>query len=683
MTALIRFGNLMLRQQDLALIVLMVLIIFMMIIPLPTPVVDTLIALNMAISLLILLVTLGLQFPLEFSSFPSILLITTLFRLSLSISTTRLILLEGDAGKIIETFGEIILSGNLVVGLVIFLIITIVQFLVITKGADRVAEVSARFTLDAMPGKQMGIDADLRAGNIDQEEASGRRSDLETESKLFGSMDGAMKFVKGDSVAGLIITVINLIGGIVIGNVQGGLPFGEALQKYSLLTIGDGLVAQIPALLISISAGAMVTRVAGLNSANLATDLGAQILGNTRVLQAAGFILIGFAMIPGFPKIQFFALSAALLATAYFRKKRLKKEKTAEDTRDNVWGQYVEYQKKLTEQKFKKNGERPKIKLLLPQSIEKEACYTFATRFEAVQKKIQEETGVDLGFWTVDFHPLEVNDFIIQLNGAPIYRGTYFENCVYVRLPYIHLSMLDIEPTYVEGESAWIPAEHAQSLREQGVDCIEPSNLIIMNVEEAVMEQLPTFITIQTVSKFLSSIESSQPILVEEIKSASNVAKITDVLRRLSEEGIPITNMSGIFEAIVEWAPKEANPILLVEYVRSALSYQIGNEYTVNGFMNVILIAPSIENKLRDALRTTPTGSFLLLAPEDASDILDQVRQLVHQPHRKGDDPVLLTQLDIRRHFRNLLQHRGLHVPVLSFQEVPTTITIYPIGFVS
>lgn len=683
MQRLIYFGNMMLRQQDLALIVLMVMIIFMMIIPLPTPLVDTLIALNISMAVLILLVTLSLQQPLEFSSFPAILLITTLFRLSLSISTTRLILLEGDAGQIIETFGEIIISGNIVVGLVIFLIITIVQFLVVTKGADRVAEVSARFTLDAMPGKQMGIDADLRAGNIDQNQASARRSNLETESKLFGAMDGAMKFVKGDAIAGLVITVVNLIGGIVIGQVQLGMSFGEALQEYSILTIGDGLVAQIPALLIAISSGAMVTRVAGKDNANLATDLSVQILGNTRVLQISGIILIFFAFIPGFPKIQFFSLAGLLLLTAYFRGRKIKKEKAQEATRDNVWGQYIDYQKQLADKTYRKNNEPPKIKVLLAKSVEKESCYAFATQFEDVRKKIMTDMGVGLGFWTVDFHNLPTNDFIIQLDGASIYKGTYFPNCVYVRLPKVHLDLLDIEPVHVEGENAWIPQKYSEKLVSQGVEVVDPASLIIMNVEECVMEHLPNFITVHKVSQHLLSIQSSHPSLVEEVKAASSVPKITDVLRRLVEEGISITNINGILESIVEWAPKEANPILLVEYVRAALSYQIGSEYTVNGFMNVILIAPSVENKLRDALRTTPTGSYLLLAPEDASSILEQVRQLVHQPHRKGDDPVLLTQLDIRRHFRNLLQHRGLYVPVLSFQEVPTSITIYPVGFVS
>ena len=320
-------------RQDLMLVVLMVMTIIMMILPLPTLVIDTLLATNMALTVLLLMVGIYLRDPVDFSTLPSVILISTVFRLSLSISTTRLILVQADAGKIVSTFGEFVISGNLIVGLVVFLIITIVQFVVITKGSERVAEVSARFTLDALPGRQMSIDADLRNGDIDQAEAKRRRQLLQKESQLYGAMDGAMKFVKGDAIAGLVIIAVNLLGGVMVGTLQHGMSMGEALQVYSLLTVGDGLVAQIPALFMSITAGTIVTRVTTEETTNLGSDIAGQLMHNPRTLRLASIVLFGLGLVPGFPTVIFWLLGAILGGTGILFYVRDKKQVEADDAR--------------------------------------------------------------------------------------------------------------------------------------------------------------------------------------------------------------------------------------------------------------------------------------------------------------------------------------------------------------
>ncbi|WP_280138360.1 flagellar biosynthesis protein FlhA [Pseudovibrio denitrificans] len=320
------------QRNDVLLAFLLIAIVFMMILPLPTVLVDTLIAINLSLAAILLMAALYLKDVVALSAFPSILLLTTLFRLSLSITTTRLILLKADAGEIIDTFGNFVVQGNLVVGIVIFLILTIVNFLVITKGSERVAEVSARFSLDAMPGKQMSIDSDMRAGQIELDEAKRRRSKLEKESQLYGSMDGAMKFVKGDAIAGLIITAVNIIGGVIIGTSQHGMSAVDALDRYTILTIGDGLVAQIPALFISITAGFMVTRVSTDDSSDLGSDIAKQLNGEPKALMIAAAIMVGFALIPGFPSVIFLLLAAIFGSIAYFAMRRTKTQSAKKDS---------------------------------------------------------------------------------------------------------------------------------------------------------------------------------------------------------------------------------------------------------------------------------------------------------------------------------------------------------------
>jgi type III secretion protein V len=648
------------KQQDLALVALLMAIVFMMILPLPTQVMDVLIAGNITIAITILLVIITIQSPVEFSTFPSVILVSTLFRLSISISTTRLILLQGDAGKIVDTFGAVVIGGNLVVGLVVFLIITVVQFLVITNGADRVAEVSARFTLDGMPGKQMSIDADVRAGNIDQAVAKKRRSAIEQESQLFGAMDGAMKFVKGDAVAGLVITSINLVGGILIGIMQRGLPFGEAVQLYSVLTIGDGLISQVPALLISISSGAMVTRVKTDSNKNLGGDIMSQMFTNSKVLKIASVVLLGFGFIPGFPTIVFAIISGIFFMSARSFDKAEKKRKL-EEISTGSWSDYLKSQLEQAAEFVKSTGGLPSINIFLPHEIMKYNCKEFCKKFNDLQDEIYRDTSVVLGYWKVSISKdLDPTAFSINLHGTLIRRGHFLADYVYVALSPEELALFDITPEYQEGDGGWISEEDAETLKSSEVVVHDAFDRLFMEIRDVVFEHLASFITVQDVSQAFLTVEKTKPILIEELKNTSSVIKVADVLKRLVEEDVLIRNMPRIFEAIMEWSPKETNPILLVEYVRLAIANDIIQKYAQNNLVNVILVAPSIERALREGLRSTPTGSFLVLPPDTANMIIDQVRRFIHQPFRNREDPVLVTQMDIRRHLRNLLSQRGI-----------------------
>jgi len=672
------------QQKSIVFIALIMSVIFMMIMPMPLIIMDVLIAFNMTIAIMIMLVITTIQGPLEFSTFPTVILVSTLLRLAISVSTTRLILIQGDAGDIVAAFGEFVISGNLVVGLVIFLIITVVQFLVITKGADRVAEVSARFTLDAMPGKQMSIDADVRAGNIDQQLAQSRRIALGKESQLFGAMDGAMKFVKGDAVAGLIITAINIIGGLLIGILQRGLGFSEALQLYALLTIGDGLISQIPALLISVSSGTMVTRVtSSQDNVDVGGDIIRQMFSSPRTLKIASIIVSIFGMIPGFPIIIFSLIAVGFYAMAMKMDRQLA-QATEDPAMRNNWQYFFKKQHAEAIKHQSTTGGLPTLVLALPKKIKDTECIEFSSRFEALYKKITESKKVSLGHWqcvlNTDSNP---EAFEVHMHGSLVRQGHYISDYYYVHMSRTELDLFDIEPVYEEGSGCWVSKESKEILDNNGVKAEDALDRLLTEISDIVEKYLGSFITVQDVNGVFSLIEKTKPILIEELKNSSSVVKVTDVLKRLLEEDVSISNLPRIFEAIMEWSPKETNPILLVEYVRLAIGNDIVQPYSQNNLLNVVLVAPSIERALREGLRATPTGSFLVLPPDAASMIVEQSLRFVRQPFHPKEDPVLVTQMDIRRHLRNLLAQRGVYIPVVSFQEIPTYVTVYPVGLIS
>ena len=667
------------EHKDVFLILVIVVVLLMMIVPLPTVLMDFVIALNIGTSILIMLMVLQLTNPVHFTTFPSLLLVTTLFRLAISISTTRLILIDGDAGKIVETFGEVVVQGNLVVGLVIFLIITVVQFLVITKGADRVAEVGARFTLDGMPGKQMSVDADVRAGNIDQKQAKGSREILEQETKLFGAMDGAMKFVKGDAIAGLVITAINLIGGISIGMAQLGYTFGDALDLYALMTIGDGLVAQIPALLISVAAGTMVTRVTNPRGTDLATEIGQQVSANHRTMILAGIVIAGFGLIPGFPTVMFMILGLGMSLIVYLKFRR--DSKPADVTHD--WIKLTERNRKICDEYSQDSGLAPTISVALPRAMLRESSHDFYEKFVQTMMDVEERQGAAMGVWAFDFHSDE-EEYVIRAKGEVIHKERVRPGLLFVKSNVSYLSALSIphEHHFGASEGALVSDEYREKLDKENIPYSTITDQIVCKIFEVVRENLGFFVGLQSTSDLLDSLVYSNQTLVSDLKSNLSVHQVSAVLKLLVEEQIPMNQPIRILEAILEWGPKRPDPQLVLQQVRLAIGDLITRLFSKDNFLTVVAVGPTLESHLRDAIRSSDDKQFLVLDAELSQNIVKQARAKLSEKFERGVDPVIITQQDVRRAMFNILHKNGLFVPVLSYQEVTANTVLYPVGFI-
>ncbi|RED43704.1 type III secretion system export apparatus subunit SctV [Aestuariispira insulae] len=662
------------KRQDLLLVIILILIIFMMILRLPPMLMDVLIAINISLSVILLLTSIYLKSPTELSTLPTLLLIATLFRLSISISTTRLILLEGDAGKIVETFGSFVVSGNLVVGLVIFLIITIVQFLVITKGSERVAEVSARFTLDAMPGKQMSIDADMRGGVIDLKEAKRRRGKLEKESQLFGAMDGAMKFVKGDAIAGLIITTVNIIGGVTIGVAQQGLPMSEAIELYSILTIGDGLVSQIPALFLSVATGTVVTRVQGQGEVDLGTDIGQQLINSPRTLQISGLILAGFSAVPGFPTIIFLTLGAIIGGAGLHKSRAIKRSTSSENL------QWLDF----------KGSDISPVRVFLSESL---AHGLSAPAFHQVflPKKLHflRLTGIQFPDLVIETdQDLGQAEYRIELEGVVIGTGKLHPDHAWASVDEAQLALAglaDKEDEVTPGEGGyWISLQACSGLRAIGISCESCETIFADRICRAVGDFAHELLGVQEVREMLDRLGEEYNELVDEALKVVPLQKMTEVLKRLAAEQISVYSFRRVLEAMLEWGSKEKDPILLCEYVRAALSGQISQKYAGQlGSLSAILVAPDIEDEIREATRKTAVGSYLVLAPDKAESITQSLNSQLQGSFLIQRTPVILTSMDVRRHLKALFENNGIDVSVLSFQEIEASVTIVPRGLIT
>ncbi len=677
-------------RPDLMIAVLLVAVVFMMILPLPTLLVDILIGTNMAIGVILLMVAIYISTPLEFVSFPSVLLITTIFRLALSITTTRLILLEADAGKIIETFGNFVVGGNLVVGLVIFLIITIVQFLVITKGSERVAEVSARFSLDAMPGKQMSIDSDMRAGVIDMEEARKRRKLVEKESAMFGSMDGAMKFVKGDAIAGLVIIIVNILGGITIGTVQNGMSAGEALELYSILTIGDGLIAQIPALIISVTAGIIVTRVTTEESKDLGTDIVRQVLGKPPALMIGGTILLGFAVIPGFPTGVFLSLAAAS-GVGGFILQRLSGAKAAGSGTDLAGSDMSSLS--TDGRNVTKSGEE-EFTITVPIIID---IYAGCEKFLDVKGLNEEIVNIrkalymDLGVPFPGIHlrfskSQQENRYAILLQETPIATGELNPHHVLVMGQKEQLEILDISfeqaDSFIEGrELVWVPEEYLDVLDRTEVAYMKLPKILTYHLSFILKKYGEDFLGIQETKYLMGQMEEKYGELVKEVQRMLPIQKVAEIFQRLVSEDISIRNLRKILEALVEWAQKEKDTVLLTEYVRSSLKRYISYKYSSGqNILPSYLLDQDVEDTIRNGVRQTSAGSYLALDPQVTSKIVENIKGAVGDIQKNTYKPVLVTAMDIRRYVRKMIEMELYELPVLSFQELTPDITVQPIA---
>jgi type III secretion protein V len=680
-------------RNDIVLAVILVAIIFMMILPLPTWMVDVLIALNMTISAMLLMVAMYLPSPLAFSSFPSVLLITTLFRLGISIATTRLILLQADAGDIISTFGNFVVGGNLVVGLVVFLILTIVNFVVITKGAERVAEVAARFSLDAMPGKQMSIDGDMRAGTIDMDEAKRRRNIVEKESQLYGAMDGAMKFVKGDAIAGLIIVAVNMLGGILIGVMQRDMTGAEAAKTYSILTIGDGLISQIPALFIAICAGMIVTRVQTGEGgpSNVGKDIGSQILSQPKALLIASLVALGMGLIPGMPLMTFVVLAAVLGGIGYTLMRATRtmvNEKTGEVTEVPAMQAAADPPRKTQSDAGEEFA--PTVALMMDVATHLRASFNADVLNEEllkIRRALYFELGVPFPGIQLRFNDnLPHESYTIMVSEVPVSQGRLRPAYLLLRENPKNLDALNIkyetDKKFLPNiATLWAADSIKDSLTLAGIPFMDSSQVLTYHLAFVLKKYSSDFIGIQETRFLLASMEARFPDLVKEITRVIPIQKIAEILQRLVSEDISVRNLRTILESLIEWGPKEKDSVLLTEYVRGSLKRHISYKYASGqNVLPAYLLAPSVEDMLRSAIRQTSAGSYLALAPEAGKKLLDSIKRTVGDLHAGTQKPVLLTSMDIRRYLRKMIEQDLYELPVLSYQEMTPEINIQPLG---
>ncbi|MCI6939220.1 MAG: type III secretion system export apparatus subunit SctV [Succinatimonas hippei] len=673
------------RHADFVLVGMVVAVIALMVVPLPTWCVDLLISANLSMSFVILMMTMYAPNVLSFSSFPTLLLFTTLFRVGLNISTTRLILLQADAGEIIFTFGEFAVGGNFIVGAVVFIIIAIVQFLVIAKGAERVSEVGARFSLDAMPGKQMSIDADLRSGSIDSEEAQKRRAAVSLESQMYGAMDGAMKFVKGDAIAGLLIAAVNIVAGTIIGVTQSGLTSGEALQLYGVLTIGDGLVSQIPSLLIAISAGILVTRSGG-ESDNVGEQIGDQIFSQPRAMLIASMLVFLFALIPGFPKAQLFSLAFILGAIGYALKYMKKMSSQSIDPKKEI-------QKTLSPAASKgkmvksEDDFSPVVPIILDMSPELHSSIDYSILNEELAS-LRSALYFDLGvpFPGVNLREnaqLKENEYVLNLDEIPIARGCLESNCVLVREDPDNVRMLGIDvkeglPFLPSEKAWWVSESEAYKLKEFGISYLEKEKVISLNLSLVLARHASDFIGLQETKFLLDKMEERAPDLVHEATRLLTLQKIAEIFKRLVQEQISIRDLRAILESIIAWAPKEKDLIMLCEYIRTSLSRQISYKYCAGqNILPAVLLEPNVEEVIRKSIRQTSAGSFLALDPQSSKSILADAKRALG--NRKGKNVVIIASIDIRRYVRRLIESEFFDVAVLDYQELTPEISVQPV----
>ena len=680
------------NRNDIVLAVMIVAIIFMMILPLPTLLVDVLIGVNITLSAVLLMVAMYLPTPLAFSSFPSVLLVTTLFRLGISIATTRLILLQGDAGSIIDTFGNFVVGGNLVVGLVVFLILTIVQFVVITKGAERVAEVAARFSLDAMPGKQMAIDGDMRAGTIDMDEAKRRRRSVEKESQLYGAMDGAMKFVKGDAIAGLIIVAVNLLGGIMIGMLQRDMSAAKAMQTYSILSIGDGLISQIPALFISICAGIIVTRVqSDEGPSNVGKDIGSQILAQPRALIIGGCIALGMGLIPGMPAVVFVLLGVPLIGMGIaMRPRRKVDEKTGEITEVPALAASDAASRKPQQRGDGTDEFVPTVPLILDVADNLRASLKADELNEElikIRRALYFDLGVPFPGIQLRFNDrLEPDSYHIVLTEVPVAQGTLRAGRVLVRESADKLTALGLEfdkdrPFLPGVETVWVASSVADLLSRAGMSFMNPTQILTFHLATVLRKYSSEFIGVQETRFLLSAMEQRFPDLVKEATRVMPTQKIGEILQRLVSEDISIRNLRTILESLVEWGQKEKDSVLLTEYVRGSLKRQISFKYSSGqNMLPAYLLAPKVEETVRSAIRQTSAGSYLALDPAASRKLVDNIKKAVGKLPTSGARPVLLASMDIRRYMRKLIEADLYDLQVLSYQELVPEVNIQPLA---
>ncbi|EHL5992586.1 EscV/YscV/HrcV family type III secretion system export apparatus protein [Escherichia coli] len=665
-------------RPELLILLLMVTIISMFVIPLPTYLVDFLIALNMVLAILVFMGAFYIDRILSFSTFPAVLLITTLFRLALSISTSRLILINADAGEIIATFGQFVIGDSLAVGFVVFSIVTAVMFIVITKGSERVAEVAARFSLDGMPGKQMSIDADLRAGIIDADTARERRKVLEQESQLYGSFDGAMKFIKGDAIAGIIIIFVNFIGGISVGMSSHGMDFSTALSTYTMLTIGDGLVAQIPALLIAVSAGFIVTRVNG-DSDNMGRNIIGQLLNNPFVLVVAAVLTVSMGTLPGFPFPVFMILSAALGGLVYYRMRLDAGDNSAIPAGDGVAGFSAPKDDRGTFSSLRRIDNLDKmitetVPLVLLVPGQRCAWLEQNRLSELLISQFFIDYGIRLPELLVRGDESQPDNTVsLLINEIKVAQfGLYFDLIRIVNFS-AEINGLGIDVTFStsgRAKCAWTAAGNAERLKALGYQTRTSIDELYQMLSVILLRNISEYFGIQETKHMLDQFDFKYPDVLKEVLRHLSVQRIAEILQRLLSERISVRNLKLIMEVLALWAPKEREVLNLVELVRTAMARYICHKFTDGNELRVVMLSPELEDIVRKGIRQTSGGAFLNLEPEAAERLMDIFMLGLDDLTIAYKDLVLLTSADIRRFVRKFLEGKFPDLDVMSYEEV-------------
>ncbi|PSL51207.1 flagellar biosynthesis protein FlhA [Salsuginibacillus halophilus] len=675
--------------RDLSVLLGVIMIVIMLIIPLPTQILDILIITNITLALIIILVAMNTKEALEFSIFPTLLLLVTLFRLGLNVSTTRSILGNAEAGNVIDTFGSFVIGGNPLVGFVVFLILVIIQFVVIVKGAERVSEVGARFTLDAMPGKQMSIDADLNAGMISEQEAKERREKIEQEADFYGSMDGASKFVKGDAIAGIVIVIINIIFGLVIGMMQHGMDLATAAETYTLLTVGDGLVSQIPALLVATATGIVVTRAN--SEGNLGQDVSRELLRYPKLLYVAGGTILMLGVFTPINIVLTGVIAAILGVSGYLLDRS---EPAADKTETEAPAE------EAAEEDDMKSPENV-VSLLNVDPIEFEFGYGLIPLADANQGgdlldrvvMIRRQLALELGMIVPvirirDNIQLQPNEYTIKIKGGEVAKGELLLDHYMAMSPGVEdESITGIETTEPAFglPALWIGEDMKEQAELSGYTVVDPPSVVSTHLTEVVKGHAHELLGREETKQLVDNLKETYPTLVEEVTpNPVNLGEIQKVLGKLLKEKVSIRNLPTIFETLAAYAPMTRDMELVTEYVRQALSRQITKQYAPNGeTLYVVTLGGETEKKISEHVQQTEHGQFLALNPQESQKIVESIAKEAERLSEMGATPIVLCSPAVRMHVRQLVERHFPQVPVLSYNELEPTIEVQSVGVVS
>lgn len=661
-------------------------ILLIMMIPMHPVVLDLLLSVSITLSMIILLLSIYVTRPLDFSVFPSTLLIATLLRLSLNVASTRLILLHGNegtgaAGQVIKAFGDFVVGGNYVVGFIVFLVLVLINFIVITKGATRIAEVAARFTLDAMPGKQMSIDADLNAGVITDSEARRRRHEIEQESNFYGAMDGAGKFVRGDAIAGIVITMINILGGLIVGVLQQGMPVSDAARIYTLLTVGDGLITQIPALIVSTATGMLVSRSTA--SSDLGGEVGEQLFAQPKVLGMASVILLIFGLIPGMPKIPFLAISFILGVISFRTFKSLQKEEEVE------------------EKPSVEPLEEPLEDLLALDALELEVGYSLVPLVDAGQggelleriKALRRQMTIEMGFVVPPIHikdnlQIKPGEYIVKLKGVEAAKGE-------IQMGHWLAITAGVEDANITGIKAtepafglpavWVDEKEKESVQAKGFVVVDSATVITTHLTEIVKTHADELLGRQDVQSLLDSLAGSHPKVVEElVPNVVPLGTLQKVLQRLLREKISIRDLLTVLETLADYVPMTKNVDMLTGYVRQALARTITSEYKdADGNITVVMVSPDIEDSIDKSVKHTEYESFVAADPNLINEVVNNLQEFVISFTEKGLQPIVLCSPNVRIYLRKILEKFFPNIIILSHNEITREVNIKSLGMLA